>query len=879
MSNKTTPMKQKYKIPILTAVFLIIGCAIICGGLYISGSPKKNTDDAIVGTAENTKTADNNKITLQFHYSREDEAYDQWSLWIWEDTEEGRDYSFTEIKENEACAYVAVDNKTLEAGYIIHTENWEKDIAVDRSVDLSETAGGIIEIYLTQGVEEAELKTEAAVISSPKVVEAVYDGDHEITVKMSDMTTDFQEPQVHSTMGDIAAIDAILTDEDHYILSMTEPLTATQSYSLVYQGASYIIDMPNIYSTEAFEEQYTYTGNDLGANWTEEKTVFKVWAPTADSVQVCLYENGMSGVDDLLEELEMTRGDAGVWMAEKQGNQNGVYYTYKVQVNHEETEACDPYARAVGVNGDRAMVIDLASTDPEGWDADTNPNQDADVTDAIIYELGVRDFSIDSSSGVSEENRGKYPAFTEKGTQNGEGEVTGIDYLQSLGVTHVQIMPIQDFGYIDEREPAYNWGYGTKNYNVPEGAYSTNPYDGAVRIQETKEMIQAFHENGMSVVMDVVYNHVCDASDYCYNKIVPGYFTRINARGEYSNGSLCGNDTASERSMVRKYIVDSVVYWAEEYHVDGFRFDLAGVLDVETVNEIVKRVKEINPSIILYGEGWNMSTVSTKTGTKFAVQTGAAQTEGFGYFDDRIRTRIKGKSNDNTAGYITGLNNVEEMKLSIRADAGWSNNPRQIINYVSCHDDATLWDKVRTCGAGTHEEQIRQNNLASAIILSSQGISFIHAGDELLRTKVDEEGNVIHNSYESSDYVNSIKWSSLSQEEIKNVKEYYQGLIAFRKAHKALRMNTADEIEENLQYMEDLPENVIAYVINGTAVEGEVSDKILIAYNPNTEPMEIPLPEGEWKICVNGETAGTDAVGIAEGTIVLDEISAYMLVQ
>lgn len=252
MRKKNTPMKQKYKIPLLVATLLIIGCVIVCGSLYISGSPKKNIDSvANEDIAKNTQGADNNKITLQFHYSREDDAYDQWSLWIWEDTEEGRDYSFKEIKENEACAYVDVDNKTLEAGYIIHTEDWEKDIVVDRSIDLSETAGGIIDIYLTQGVEEAEVKTEKAIIISPKVVEAVYDGDHEITVKMSDMTINFQEPQVHSTMGDIAAIDAILTNEDYYILSMDEPLTATQSYSLVYQGASYIIDMPNIYSTEA----------------------------------------------------------------------------------------------------------------------------------------------------------------------------------------------------------------------------------------------------------------------------------------------------------------------------------------------------------------------------------------------------------------------------------------------------------------------------------------------------------------------------------------------------------------------------------------------------------------------------------------------------
>lgn len=862
MGKKTTNgVRKKYIIGFLTAVILIVAGSV----LLKSGKTVQKADDG--------------EITLKFDYARNDEAYDKWSLWIWEGTEAGKDYTFTKSDEGEAYCYVTVSNKTMEIGYLVHTQDWEKDVAVDRSVDLSQIAGGTIEIHLAQGIEEAKINQKEAIVSSSKVVDAAYDGEHEITVKMSDKTTAFQEVQVHSTVGDIIEIDSIQSDEEQHIIRMKEPLTLTKSYCLVYRDVSYTIDMPNIYSTEEFEAEYTYTGNDLGANWTEEKTVFKVWAPTADSVKVCLYEGGMSGTDDKIDELEMIKGDNGVWTAEKQGNQNGVYYTYQVKVNHEEVEACDPYARATGVNGERAMVINLASTNPEGWEKDTNPNKGADFTDAIIYEVGVRDFSIDSSSGISEENRGKYLAFTEKGTKNASGEATGIDYLKSLGVTHVQIMPIQDFGYIDEQEPAYNWGYGTKNYNVPEGAYASNPYDGEVRIRETKEMIQALHENGMSVVMDVVYNHVCDSSEYCFNKIVPNYFTRINARGEYSNGSLCGNDTASERSMVRKYIVDSVVYWVEEYHVDGFRFDLAGILDVETVNQIVKRVREIDSSIILYGEGWNMSTISTKAGTKFAVQTSAAQTEGFGYFDDRIRSRIKGKSNDNTTGYITGADNAEELKLSIRADAGWSKNPQQIINYVSCHDDATLWDKVRTCAAGTYEEQIKQNNLASAIILSSQGISFIHAGDELLRTKIDENGKIVHNSYESSDYVNSIKWDSLSQEEIKNVKEYYQGLIAFRKAHKALRMNTTYEIEENLQYLDELPEKVVAYVIDGTAVEGEASEKILIALNPNNEPVEINLPEGEWSIYVNGEEAGTDIIEKAEGTIVLDKISAYMLVQ
>lgn len=870
--NDAEAANKKYLV-LLIPIILVMGAIII----IITGNNNNNNNDN--NNYNDTQAEDNGKVTLMFHYSRDDGDYDKWSLWVWEDTGDGKDFSFS-VNEEEAYSYVLVDNRTLEVGYIVRTQSWEKDVTVDRFVDISGVAGGTIDVYLIQGEEDAEIKKRADVISATaKVVSAKYDGEYGITAEFTESVSASNEVKVLSTLGEEVEITSISESEDKYIINVKEPLTLAQSYCLEYKGASYTIEMPDFFSTEEFEAEYTYTGNDLGANWTEEKTVFKVWAPTADHVKLCLYESGQSGMDDLIDEFEMVKGGYGVWSVEVQGNQNGIYYTYKVKVNREEIEACDPYARATGVNGDRAMVIDLSSTNPEGWENDVNPNAGADITDTIIYEVDVRDFSIDESSGVSEQNRGKYLAFTEKGTTNAGGEVTGIDYLVSLGVTHVQIMPIQDYGYIDEREPDYNWGYGTKNYNVPEGSYSTNPYDGEVRIKETKEMIKALHDNGMSVILDVVYNHVCDASDFCFNKIVPNYFTRIDSRGVYSNGSLCGNDTASERSMVSRYIVDSVVYWVEEYHVDGFRFDLAGILDVDTINEIVRRVKEIDPDVILYGEGWNMSTVSTKFGIKFATQTNAALTEGFGYFDDRIRSRLKGKSNDNTAGYITGLSNAEEIMMSVRANAGWSDNPQQIVNYVSCHDDATLWDKIRTTAAGTHEEQVKQNNLASAIILSSQGISFLHAGDELLRTKVDEEGKIVFDSYQSPDDVNSIKWDSLSQDEIKNIKEYYQGLIAFRKAHKALRMNTTEEIGQNMEFLENLPSNVVAYVIDGTNIDGENSEKILVVYNPNHDTAELVLPEGKWSICVNGEKSGTDVIEEISGTIVLEPISVYMFIQ
>lgn len=824
-------------------------------------------------------------VTITFHYLRSDNDYSGWSLWIWQDEGAGTDNAFTGTDANGAYFSMKAGSKTSKLGYIVRTPNWDKEGDADRFVDISDVVSGTIDVYITSGVDEANVVRQADVVTGIKIIEAAYNGEQAVEIKTTGSLDGNDEVKVYAGSGEEITVSSVAANgENQYIINLGQALEATKGYYVLFNGISYTITMPDIYSTTAFEEAYTYDGDDLGANWTAEKTTFKVWAPTADAVKVCLYNNGTAGSGDLIEELALEKGDKGVWSVEKTGDQAGVYYTYKVFVNNEEVEACDPYAKAVGLNGDRAMVINLDATDPEDWEKDENPNAGMEATDAIVYEVSVRDFSIDSSSGISEANRGKYLAFTEHNTVNGNGKTTGIDYLKSLGVTHIQLLPIQDAASVDEANPTttYNWGYETENFNVPEGAFSTDPYNGAVRIKETKQMIKEMHDNGMSVVLDVVYNHVFSASDYCYNKIVPNYFTRISAEGEYSNGSLCGNDTASERSMVRNYIVDSILYWAEEYHVDGFRFDLVGVLDTETINQIVKEVKAYDPSIILYGEGWTMATVSTKEGTEFATQENAAKTPGFGYFDDRIRYRIKGNSNDGGGGYALDGSNASDIRLSVQANAGWTTDPTQIINYISCHDDATLWDKVQMYGAAnnsTHEELVKKNNLASAIIFGSQGISFMHAGDELLRTKADENGNIIHDSYKSPDSVNSIKWSDLSEEDIQKTVDYYKGLIAFRKAHKALRMSSAGDIRENLVHLDNLPDKVVAYVIDGGTVSGETSEKILIAYNPNESEAEIELPEGEWNICVNGESAGTVSLGTVSGKLTMTGISAYMLVQ
>ena len=548
----------------------------------------------------------------------------------------------------------------------------------------------------------------------------------------------------------------------------------TKGYTILFEGNEYPIIMPNIYSTEKFEKEFTYSGSDLGATYTPEKTTFRVWAPTADAVTLNLYGSGTPGTDDLVEQLPMTAYVNGTWIAEKEGDLNGTYYTYLVSVGGNENEACDPYARATGVNGKRAMVLDLSSTNPKGWENDTNPNAGMTYNDAIIYELHVRDLSSDESSGI--QNTGKFLGLTETGTTTASGIPTGLDHMKDLGITHLHLLPVYDYASVDETKsdkPQFNWGYDPENYNVPEGSYSTDPYNGAVRVSEMKQMVKTLHDNQISVIMDVVYNHVYNASDFCVNQIVPGYFSRVDADGKYSNGSDCGNDTASERSMVRKYIVDSVKYWADEYHIDGFRFDLVGLIDTETINEVVTEVHKTHPDVIFYGEGWTMDTAVTKDGYKMTTQPNSTDVPGFAFFSDTLRDALKGHVFYTTRkGYVSGAADLADtVKGCFLGQADdWCTTPSQSINYASCHDNMTLLDRITKSTPGaSKEDHIRMNNLSAAIYMTAQGIPFLQAGEEMLRAKIDASGDFVENSYNSPDSVNSIKWDTLEDAAYQNV--------------------------------------------------------------------------------------------------------------
>ncbi len=665
-----------------------------------------------------------------------------------------------------------------------------------------------------------------------------------------------------------------------YTIHTAEDWDMYESYTFTYNGEIFYVRMPIIYSTAQFEADYTYDSDDLGATWTPEKTTFRLWAPTAASVTINLYESGTAGTDDLIETIEMVPDVKGTWIAEAAGDRNGVYYTYSLEIEHQFYEACDPYARTTGVNGKRAMIIDLDATDPEGWESDRDPHYDEGITDAIIYELHVRDLSSDASSGIA--NTGKFLGLTETGTVNSEGVPTGLDHILSLGVTHIHLLPSYDYASVDETDPeaGFNWGYDPVNYNVPEGSYSTDPYNGEVRVREFKQMVKSLHDNGVSVILDVVYNHVFDAGSFCFNNIVPGYFSRINQAGVYSNGSICGNDTASERSMVKKYIVDSVRYWADEYHLDGFRFDLAGLIDTETINECMEEVHKTHPNVIFYGEGWTMGTEVTKEGYLMTTQSNSTEVPGFSFFSDFIRDAIRGSnSNASKTGYVAGgggfTNNIRDSFLG---KPTWCKTPSQVVNYASCHDGYSLWDRLTlSTGDRTLEERIRMNNLSAAIVMTSQGTPFFQAGEEMLRSKPLAEGGYSHNSYNLPDSVNSIKWDNLNDPATQDVVDYYTGLIAFRKAHPALRMTSAEEVEQFISVLKDLEFNVNAFHI-APGANGE-ENGIIVIFNPRAEATTVTLPEGVWDIYIDGENAGTEVLGFAEGAVEVAPISACVLVQ
>ena len=632
-------------------------------------------------------------------------------------------------------------------------------------------------------------------------------------------------------------------------------------------------------------DKYAYSGNDLGAVYTEKSTTFKLWSPKAAAVTLDLYDNGSEAEGGKsIRTTNMTLDKStGVWSATVNGNLAGKYYDYEVTHGKTKKRTADIYARACGVNGARSMVVDLSKTDPDNWKNDSHILV-SNPTEASVWETSVADFSSSESSGITEAHRGKFLAFTETGTTVGgvQGAApTCVDYLKKLGVKYVQIMPMYDFGSVDESKDImsqYNWGYDPVNYNVPEGSYSTNPKDGAVRIRECKQMIQALHNAGIGVIMDVVFNHTY-STDSWFQYTVPNYYYRMNDDGSFSNGSGCSNDTASEHLMFRKYMIDSVTYWAKEYHIDGFRFDLMGLHDVTTMNEIRKALDGLyedgsGKKIIMYGEAWNMPT-RCDDGTVMANQQNLTQmSDRIGAFDDTIRDAIKGSTAGKDKGFVQEGSKRADLKTGFLGQSclGWANAPSQCVTYASCHDNLCLYDKLVDSVYGNdeyrvrHEDLVAMNKLSAAIVMTSQGIPFFLGGEEFARSKDGDE-----NSFSSSREENMLDWKNV--ETYSDIVAYYRGLMKIRDSFAAFRDCTA-MTANHIVSIDSLPKGVAGFYIPNT--EQGKWNKICVVFNGTGSDQNVKI-EGEWVKLADENIAGLNNLGVCSGSVSVKPHSAVIL--
>lgn len=823
-------------------------------------------------------------LELRIHYRRFDENYDGWNLWMWPKGGEGEAHEFTSEDDYGKLAVIGIDASFVqEMGFIVRKGEWEaKDVDMDRIITLNKAKDGVLHVYLLEK-DPNVYYAEEEVDLSPKILKAELTTVNKIRANLSIPMTllhDQKEGLSVKSGDEEVEIQTIYFSEggrpetsSQFEILLKEPLTLGNEYTLVKEGyGEKEIMMSGVFSTKAFENTYHFDG-ELGAIHEPGRTTFRLWAPTASMVSLNLFANGNDG--EAYEAITMEKKEKGVWETVISQDLHGVYYTYFVENLGVTQEAVDPYARAVGVNGLRGMVVDLDRTDPEGWNQLSKPEFKA-FTDAVLYELHIRDLSISDDSGI--ENKGKYLGLTETGTTGPDGVSTGLSHLVDLGITHLHLLPAFDFRSIDEtklEENNFNWGYDPQHFNVPEGSYSTDPYNGEVRIREFKEMVKALHDHEIRVVMDVVYNHTGASADSDFSKVVPGYYYRFNDDGSFSNGSGTGNETASERSMMRKYIVDSVVYWATEYGIDGFRFDLMALHDLDTMKAVREALDEVDPSILIYGEGWTGGDSPLPDKEK-ALKRNTWRMEGVSAFSDDIRDGLKGHVfTDEDRGFVSGEGAMEEsIKFGVAASLDhpgisyqevkysqsfWAKEPNQTITYVEAHDNLTLWDKLSISnGEASEEEKIRMHRMANAVVLTSQGIPFIHAGSEFLRTK---DGN--HNSYNAPDEVNKLVWARKSQYQ-DNV-EFFKGLISMRKNHPAFRMNRAELIREHLSFLEMPQENMVGYRLDGEAV-GDKWSEIIVLMNAGAQSANYSV-EGSWDVMVNGEKAGETPLASIEGEV------------
>ena len=822
---------------------------------------------------------------LVIYWDRKD-GLDTAAFWIWPEGGNGQGYPV------EADAYgcktvVNIADSVKRVGFIAcygcsatSGSSWiggTKDVDADRFVDMTSRR---VTIYLKSGDENIYSSSNGGaedVAKNFKMAAMTGFTTIKYTVTPAVKITSLDQIKVYEGERQIpvTALSSLNNKVISGELTLGETLDISKTYEIEIPGYGRKAVIPTtVFDSQEFVDNYIYTGNDLGAYIDGSATTFKVWAPTASKVVLNLYSAGNGG--SAIANVEMVKGEKGVWSHTAETCGHGTYYTYTVTTSAGTQETPDPYARAAGVNGNRSMVVDLSKTNPENWAKDKVISLDS-YTDAVIWEIHVRDFSnkIESS-----QYKGKYLAFTEQGLVNEHGISVGVDYLLQLGITHVHLLPVYDFGSVDEANPGFNWGYDPKNYNVPEGSYSTDPFNGEVRIKEFKQMVQALHNVGIGVIMDVVYNHTYDANS-SFNKIVPYYYYRYNPDGTNTNASGCGNDTASERDMFSMFMVDSVSYWASEYNLDGFRFDLMGLHDLATMDAIEEAVHKINPNAIIYGEGWTMG--STIGGVPQANQTQIGKIEkvedsagSVAVFNDAIRDGLKGSVFEALGkGYINGAaaSNVSKVQFGINGGSGtgvsWKVPGAAVINYMSAHDNNTLWDKLAMANAdATVEQRLAMNRLGAVILMISKGTPFWQAGEEMLRSKPDGKGGFDENSYSSSDEVNNIVWNALApNSDALRMMSYYQGLIAMRKEYEIFR--GAEDV------------TITFTNLSGGAMsclfENGKGQKALVVLNPSETALTYAL-DGTWNLVADGTMAGTAVLAEESGSVTVDACSAKVYV-
>ena len=871
-------MKIKQALALLLSALMLLGLLAGCGETPApSPAPAAEAPSAAAETPapdEYSLPHEDGCNQLTLYWNHPSGKYDNCDVWVWFPGRDGHGEMFHECPYG-AKVVLNVPQDVSEVGFIVRREcsepggsSWgeaTKDYDEDRFAVIT---GADTVIYLKSGdkmqyTSEDGGKTLAPIrlftmagIQSPTEIQYYISPAKRIS-SLSELKVLCGGESVA-----IASLSSLNNEVVTGVITLAEPLDLSKAYTVEIEGYGSAAAVPTgLFDSKEFIDKYVYDGDDLGAVIDGEKTLFKVWAPTASAVVLNLFTAGDGG--EACAQIPMTRGDKGVWAAEADCG-HGTYYTYSVTTSLGTQEAVDPYARSAGVNGNRGMVVDLPSTDPYGFRDSEYYQGVGSYEQAVVWEVHVRDFSnrIDGSMYP-----GKYLAFTETGLQNRSGISVGVDYLKELGVTHVHLQPVYDYATVDESSdaPQFNWGYDPKNYNVPEGSYSTDPYHGEVRVNEFKQMVQSLHDNGMGVVMDVVYNHTYSL-DSNLNRIVPYYYYRFTNDGAASNGSGCGNETASDRAMFRKYMVDSVCYWASEYKIDGFRFDLMALHDVDTMQAIESALHAINPKAVIYGEGWTGGTSALNPNlqaTQANIRKVKATNGGIGavaVFNDAIRDGLKGSVFDaRDAGYINGkVSKLTAGKVIFglqggvsSAGASWSVDKAMVVNYMSSHDNTTLWDKLQlTCPDASPEELQAMNRLGAGVVMISKGMPFFLAGEEMLRSKGGDS-----NSYASSDEVNNIDWSVLSPDSAElQMVEFYRALIAMRKANAFL---TGSDVKAELL---DSGAIKATYFYHGRETAYAV-------VNPNGADLEYSLPDGSWTLLINGDAVYPEGGETVGGTV------------